>query len=381
MSDRFSLEDINSMNEDLKSKENDFDFSKLEKLDESDDFSIPKEFEDNNSDLIEVAPESVANDDIVDSILKDEDRHDDIVDRILNVDKKDDNIETTEEYDGPFHPYKCKECGLSFATKNDSKKKCPNCGGIYLEKTSIDLNDVMYMPFSKTKEDAKKAYKKLIFNPLIPFCFKNKTIVNSIEMVYVPCFLSNISASGDVIFLAGDREKGNGVVKTKKYKVSYNTNFDFNNVCISLCSRINNGYFEEINNYDYTKLVSFDDNSSDMENAIIYKDDVLESSIDDLINSRVLKYSNKNVKNLINHELKKIDSNSVNIETRDKKKVLLPAYVLNVKYKGNDYLYIMNADTGKSYLSKVFSKTLLIVYSVVLFLIIFLIAYLIAYFF
>ena len=55
------------------------------------------------------------------------------------------------------------------------------------------------------------------------------------------------------------------------------------------------------------------------------------------------------------------------------KKILVPMYILNIKYKNNDYFYLMNGQSGESFLNIEISKTKIVVVSLLIFTLIFLV--------
>ena len=361
MNDKFSFEDINSMKQEYENSNS----------------------KDKNDSITSSIPREIQNYGEVNKLEKlDED---DVASENVNTNSSvrinEENVVRNDKNNGLFFSYNCKECGSSFLMVQDSKRKCPFCGSIYVESSDFGCNSELFIPFLKNKVDAINDYKSKIKNPLIPFKFRDKYIINSMEMIYIPCLLSDVNSSGNITFLAADRNKNGSNIETKRYKLSYTTNFDFKNVCVIESSKIDNSFFEEINNYDFNKLIDIDSNIDLFNNSLILRDDVDIDSINTLINSRVIRYATKTVRETINHSLKKIDNNGLNIETLNKRFVLLPIYYLNVNYNGNNYYYLMNGENGNSIIKKVYSKLLLIITVIIIFVIVFLISYLIAYLF
>ena len=56
----------------------------------------------------------------------------------------------------------------------------------------------------------------------------------------------------------------------------------------------------------------------------------------------------------VNHQMKKIQNNNLLTQINRNNSILLPVYLLNVRYGNKDYMYIMNGENGKSSLDVTF---------------------------
>lgn len=372
MSDNFTLEDIYSDN-----KETAHEHLGTDKVDSNNDndtvITIPSELESKYeepktdiSDFIDLVP------DINSKVLVDNSEA-----------KLNERLSDNGSDNGELNLFacKCRECGTSFITSCENDNfKCAYCGSIYCEHEKTRDDDLYIIPFSKTQNDCIFDYKSKVKNPLLPLKFRNKNIIKSINKVYIPSLVLNFNVSGNVIFLAGDREKKDKKIETKKYKNTYEVNFDFIDYPVNLWTKIDEKTFNNINNYDFDKIVKLNEKIDLINNDSFIKEDLSESEANDMIHSKVLKSSSRIVREVIEHQLKKLENNGVKVDYSSAKKVLLPVYFLNVKYMNKDYIYIMNGENGNSFLNKIYSKISIIVVSLIIFSIIFLLSFLLAYF-
>ena len=251
---------------------------------------------------------------------------------------------------------------------------------IIVEQDSGNINDFYIIPFSKTINDCMEDYKSKIKSPLLPLIFRNKNIIKNMSRLFIPALVLDLNSNGNIVFISADRNKVNKVVETKKYKTLYEVNFDFKDVPINMWSKLDDSIFNNICNYDFNKNKVLEENLDLIKDDRYVIPDITDSSANDKVHSKVLKFSNKIVKETIEHKLKKLENNELKVDYTEAKKVLLPIYMLKINYKNKDYVYVMNGDTGKSYFKKTYSIIALIVFSLLIFTIIFLISYLLAYF-
>ena len=145
--------------------------------------------------------------------------------------------------------YSCLNCGVKILTNNIST--CPICSG-NMSSITDDVKAIDgYIPFTKNIDEVIKIYKKkVMFNPIVPFIFKKKSTIDSITPVYVSATLNDANISGNSLFLGGNKTAKNQKLSTiSKTELSYTSNFDYKNVLIKSCSKIDDKLFNSICNY------------------------------------------------------------------------------------------------------------------------------------
>lgn len=272
--------------------------------------------------------------------------------------------------DDDVYKYTCPNCGSSFY-RFSTDDICLYCGekcNTLNEKT--DYNDIFCLPFDKSIEDAKSIYKKYIrFKLLIPIIFRKKGIVDNIKKVYVPILLRDCNVNGNIIFYAADNDKKNTL---SKYEVCYKVNVDFDNVFLSLYSKLDNETISVMNNYNFDNLKEFA--SSDINDSSCIISDIDNDSSNEKLNLYLNKYVTGLVRDDINHNLKKVKDNTTKIEVKSEKKVLIPAYILNV----NDNICFINGQNGEIFINYTIRKKYVLIFSLVCFILIFILVFLLA---
>ena len=289
-----------------------------------------------------------------------------------NIGIVDDSIKSTA-FSG--NTYTCNTCKCVFST-NVTATRCIMCNSTSLNNNEVTLANANFVPFSRTISNALEDYKYKTKNILIPKVFKDKKTLRNIKKVYLPAYLVDANVKGPIKFFGADKI-GNGEVR--KYELEYDSNFDFNNVLINGYSKIKDDIFNNICNYQYDKIVPFNDTLLNDSYSISY--DLVPLEVSNKINNRVMRHCLNEIRGNIPHSLKKLHKNEMDVQINNNNKLYVPVYITNIRYKGKNHIYIMNGQTGNSHIELEYSIVSIIIFSIVLFAIIFTCAFLFAYFF
>lgn len=280
--------------------------------------------------------------------------------------------------------YHCSNCNASFFTSGKNTfNNCILCNSSELEKEDFSVNkSIKIIPFKKEYKDAVADYnKKVKINPLVPMEFKKKKNFATLQKIYVPTLITNISMSGDIEFIGA--EKGNTykdtVLENKKYDIVQKVDFNYNDVLLKISSKVDDDIFNIISNYDYFNIVDID--SDYFDDSYYLNEDISLNDISKNGKENIINHAMKLIRNNVKHSMKKVKKDSTIVKFENTRELLVPVYLLKVNYKNKDYTYIMNGESGKSYINLPISTINIVIVSVVLFILIFLISFLISYFF
>jgi len=296
---------------------------------------------------------------------------------VLNI-VYEDNV--TEINSTDFKKSKCQVCG-SINIGKEKPDTCIFCGSSNLTfvEDILKIRDLNIIPFQKTREDAVKDYKKKVFfNPIVPFCFKSKKTISNLRKVYLASNLYSVKLAGPVKFVAVDNEKApnqKGKVEKKKYEVFFTANFDYRNLFSNNFSKIDDRLFREIVDYDGNGLRPYE--NGDLADSFLLLGDLNRDEAVNKIQNATMKNALSLMRDNVKHELKKVDSNNLGFSLTEEKNLLVPVYLLNVTYKGKNYVYLMNGVNGKSRIDLCFGIVELVLCALVLFAIFFAFSFLI----
>ena len=270
--------------------------------------------------------------------------------------------------------YVCKNCGASIVSlDNISSTTCLYCksNAIIKNRLSGVYKPDSIIPFQFKKEDAIDAFKSLCKGRLLlPNGFNDTKNISEMEGLYVPFWLydckNNAYLSCDATRVATWVDSRYTYTKTDYYKVERGGELSFESIPNDAATRFDDEIMNAIEPFNYKDLIDFEpyylagflSEKYDVEMSDAYKNAKTRIEED---STNYLRGEMKGYATLINKEKRN------NIEVNKTKYVLLPVYVLNIKYKDKIYHFAMNGQTKKMVGEIPVSKMKLLILSLVSF--------------
>lgn len=249
--------------------------------------------------------------------------------------------------------YRCKNCGAEImADETVTATFCLYCGSTAILKEKIDdgIAPNLIIPFKKVKEDAVLAFKKLLKGKVLtPKEFKDIKNIDKITGVYIPFWAYDLVADGYMHFISKDVHRWSDYdydyAEIKKYRVQMYGNFKYDKVLADASSRFNNDLMDSLEPFDYKALTEY--NHAYLSGFLAEKYDVSED--DGLVRAkeRTMKTCTAMVENKVRHQTNVLESNDLEIRKADSNYIMLPVWMVNIKYKGKMHTFAMNGQTGK----------------------------------
>ena len=282
--------------------------------------------------------------------------------------------------------YICQDCGAQIiADKNTSATFCVYCKNTAILKSRLTekFSPSQVIPFAKTKDDAINAFKNVGRGKfLMPKEFSNPTNIEEIKGIYIPFWLYSCKMHGNVV------GKGTRVTswstydyiytKTDTYHVERSGDFTFEKIPVDGSVRFNDAIMNSIEPFDYKDLTKF--SYSYLSGFLAEKYDVEKEEAKKITIDRAKETCYYNLINGTGYtsfipEKKEHTVSNENIEY-----VLLPVWMLNIKYNEKIYTFAMNGQTGKMIGDIPYSKKKAFLWILIIFIIVFAITALITYF-
>ena len=304
--------------------------------------------------------------------------------------------ETTEESKiiednpdiGDYNIYRCPNCGAQIVTdQNTSATFCVYCKNTAIIKERLvgKFEPKELIPFNKTIDDAKKAFKKVgRHHPLMPSSFSSPQNISEIRGIYIPFWLFSSTTNGGITtHCTKTRSWRSGdyvYTKTDIYSVVREGEITFVKVPNDGSLKFDNAIMNSIEPFDYSKLVPF--NPSYLSGFLSEKYD-LES---DKVKEEVISRMHNTVVEKLKKDIKgynscQVVSDNITFPNLNIEYVLLPVYLLNIKYKDKMYTFAMNGESGKLIGNMPVDKQKAVLAFILTFIITFLITYAIFYLF
>lgn len=262
-------------------------------------------------------------------------------------------VKSTKNEDG-MDVYTCQNCGATIVTDpNVSTTSCVYCKNtaILKDKLQGDFNPEYVIPFKHAKEDAILAFKKLGKGKIfMPKEFNMKKNIKDISGIYIPFWLFDYNASGemnaDCKRITSWRSGNYRYTKTDTYLATRGGNMSFSNIPVDGSKRFPNDIMNSIEPFNYGDLKDF--NYSYLSGFLSEKYDMTSEEVSvEAINRAKNTFIDEMKKDINGYNSVIPTTNSINLNNTKKEYVLLPVWMLNVKYKDKIHTLAMNGQTGK----------------------------------
>lgn len=250
--------------------------------------------------------------------------------------------------------YHCENCGANIILgENTASTSCVYCKSSAIIKERLEglFAPNRMITFKFSKDEAIREFKKLCSGrKLMPNDFDNINNIQDMEGLYVPFWLYNCENNANLYASCTNSTTWSDSryinTKTDYYKVTATGTLVFSNVPNDAATRFDDKVMHAIEPFDYSEFKDF--NMSYLSGYISEKYDVLENDAYEVAKKRIDDDSKKYLLNKISgYSTKTINSYNSEVSLMSNEYVLLPVWVLNIKYKDKIYRFAMNGQTGK----------------------------------
>lgn len=273
--------------------------------------------------------------------------------QLKNMEDEKNNTEK-ESIEDEYYVYNCPDCGAAIITDKDTSATfCVYCGNTSIIKNRLTgkFAPSKIIPFKKEKKEAIEAFKKIKKGrPLVPKSFVNEKNIEKITGVYIPFWLFDILVDGK-IEAKGTKVKhwssGNThYTKTDYYEMVRQGSMIFNRIPVDGSTKFIDEIMNTIEPFDYSELVDY--NHAYLSGFLAEKYNVEKEESYEIAKKRALK-SGRNImlSDMVNYTTKVEKSNNLEAKNNNIEYVLLPVWMVNVKYNNKYYLFAMNGQTGE----------------------------------
>ncbi len=264
----------------------------------------------------------------------------------------DDAQKQTEEFTGQSALYSCPNCGAGVICDSlAASTRCHFCHTpvILTGRLSGEYKPDLIIPFKTTKQTAESVFQKYLDGKfLLPRGFRQEVKINELSALYVPYWLK--SGLTDASFSATGKKirtwsSGNTTyTNTKLYRVEREAEFAFIRVPCDGSKRIDDSLMESIEPFDYTGIKPF--SMSYLSGCAAEKYDVTKEQAAGRIDQRVREAAEEELRKTAVYDSFEGAVTTVTYRQQQYVYALLPVWFFNYNYKGKDYSFAMNGQTG-----------------------------------
>jgi DNA-directed RNA polymerase subunit RPC12/RpoP len=297
----------------------------------------------------------------------------------------DENMTATDESDsGDLVVYRCSHCNAEVVTSRSTiATVCAFCGeALSITNKMVDnFRPDCVIPFKITKEEAVKLFEEYAKKGVLtPKDFSKIKEVEKVKGMYAPFWLHSFKNDSTAIVTAIKRDSTRrGYDKIEKqhiYEIDIDSTANFENVPADALRNISDELMSSVEPFDYSTLDKFspaymtgfyaEEYNEDGETTFTKAKERADKAMQEKIISCVKGYSSTSVKTY-----------NSNISNRSKKYTMLPVWLFNVKYNGQNFSFAINGQTGKVAGKLPKCKKLMIKYGVITFLVTQILAFLV----
>ena len=257
------------------------------------------------------------------------------------------------EADG-LRVYSCPSCGAELiCDQSTAATACPYCGNpaIVPGQFSGALRPDYILPFRLSKDDAVQALRAHYKGkPFLPRSFTSANHIEQIQGVYVPFWLfdggaegaASYRASNTNVFETGDYE----ITETRNYHVVRAGSLAFEKIPVDASSKMPDDHMDSIEPFDYAQLRPF--STAYLPGYLADKYDVTIDDSRDRADTRCRETLAQALRDTVTgYGACVTEREDIALRRGKVHYALLPVWMLSTKWRGQDFLFAMNGQTGK----------------------------------
>jgi len=244
----------------------------------------------------------------------------------------------------------CPSCGAElYGGKTAAAMVCPCCGNaqIIAKRISGMLKPNYIIPFKLDKDAATAALSEFYEGKrLLPDSFTTENRVTDLQGVYAPFWLFDARAEGSITYHA-TKVTGSGKSRhITHYTVFRDGSMNFEKIPVDGSLKMDDEYMDAIEPFNYRQLEEF--HPSYLAGYAAEKYDVDAETSKKRARSRIVETIDRAFKaSAVGYNTLEVTDWDIDVKDGKVGYGLFPVWTLNTKYENDNYLFMMNGQTGK----------------------------------
>lgn len=283
--------------------------------------------------------------------------HVDVKQMSEETDKYDCEVEDLEQEEaryGDFDAFKCSNCGAEIITDdNTTATSCSYCGSPAIIKGRLtgQLMPSTVIPFRLDREAAKAKYRDWAKSGVLtPGAFKKEATINEIKGIYVPFWLYdynchvNMAANADKV--RRERRGDMEYTHTSHFYVTRDMEDKYEKIPADASKKMPDDIMDRLEPFDYNELTKFE-----MPYLSGYSSEKFNYTKEEMNNRaerRARTYAFQECRDSISgYSSVRVVGSNIRLQRTRADYALLPVWMLNYTYKGKNYFFAINGQTGR----------------------------------
>ncbi len=250
--------------------------------------------------------------------------------------------------------YQCPNCGAEMITSRQTAvTTCVYCNRTITLEGNLkgDFHPDFVLPFEKSREDVEAAYRDLCKKSrFAPKLFSREATVKKIKGMYVPYWLYSFNGTGvykiDATNVRVWRVGNTEYTETTNYAIDEEAEGAFENIPADALKELDNTLMDSIEPFDFSKMVPF----SSAYLAGFYTQRWNEDANFNQSRARdraKISLRTAAMKDAGSYATMHIRTENYGWRNEKTAYAMLPVWMMYTSYRGKDYLFGMNGQTGK----------------------------------
>ena len=251
--------------------------------------------------------------------------------------------------------YHCRACGADvLAASEEASLTCPFCASkiVLTDKLSGNIRPNAIIPFKLSKKDLKPHLDEFYKNKkLLPKDFFSQSNMDKITGVYVPFWLFSGNINGRCHFegknITTSKQGDYEYVTTRFFDVVRDASVGFSGIPIDASDKIQDSLMDSVQPYDMSELKPYQ--SGYLSGYTADRFDVPGKDLQARAEKLMKTTTNTIVHNSISGAYSSVTPKgaSLRADNIQVSYILLPIYIIKLKYKKKKYHFAINGQTGK----------------------------------
>ena len=251
--------------------------------------------------------------------------------------------------------YICPSCGAEVTgDETMAATVCPYCGNATIVKKQFEgtLRPDFIIPFKIDKQTAMARFEEAAKKaPFLPNLFKDKKKIEEMAGVYVPFWTFDCDCNANMSFKATRTSSWSDsryiYTKTDTFRVLRQGSVGFEKLPVDGSQKADDAYMEALAPYDFSEAVDF--HTAYLSGFLADKYDVSAEESRPRANELVKRSTERAFASTVSGYATVVPENSeVSFSDGRVRYSLLPVWMLNIQYEGQNYRYAINGQTGKT---------------------------------
>lgn len=250
--------------------------------------------------------------------------------------------------------YSCNSCGGEIVGDETlGSSNCPYCDSpiVMTGHFEGEFKPDYVIPFKLDKKAAVEAFKKhLTGKKLLPKAFKSHHHLEEIKGLYVPFWVYDATVDADIHYHAEKvhmwSDDDYNYTETKYFDVEREGSISFEGIPVDGSKKMPDEMMESIEPFDIGEAVEF--NRAYLAGYMADRFDMDKDACRPNMEQRVRESSEIAFHNtVVGYSSSRAVSSQISMQKLDVKYALFPVWILNTKWKNEQYMFAMNGQTGK----------------------------------